>query len=437
MVVPGYFMAILQKIKTSMFLRNVSVVLVGAVIAQMITVGSMPVLTRLYSTEAFGVFGLFMTIVGLFSTISTGRYNMAVMLPKENADASLLVALSIKIALIVGLCLLFLVLFGEQIAAMLGMPVLASVIVWVPLVVVINGWFQTYSNWSSRNKDFKVIALAAIFATLVGNALRMLFGGEWSSATGLVLGSFLIFLIQLLVLFGFGKNRLVGSSKLNEEKKQRTRELVRKYSQFPKFRAPKDLLNSLSQNSPTFMLTLFFSVDKVGQFYLVDRVLRAPSVLLGNAVRKVYFQKAAEIHNNGKSLLSSVLKLTFLLAVIGFVPFLFVIIWGDQIFGFVFGEEWKTAGEYARWLAVSMFFMFINVPSVVAIPVVGLEKYFLIYEISSIALRLLALFAGGYYLENDRSAIALYALAAALLNVALIIFVATKIKSMEVRQANG
>lgn len=41
----------------------------------------------MYTPEDFGIFALFTTITIIISSISTGRYELAIMLPKKNIDA--------------------------------------------------------------------------------------------------------------------------------------------------------------------------------------------------------------------------------------------------------------------------------------------------------------------------------------------------------------
>ena len=55
----------------SSFIRNVSILVSGTIIAQVFAVLASPILSRLYSPEQFGEYAIFITIVGLLSTISS------------------------------------------------------------------------------------------------------------------------------------------------------------------------------------------------------------------------------------------------------------------------------------------------------------------------------------------------------------------------------
>lgn len=67
----------------SEFNKNVTTLFTGTVIAQAIPIAISPILSRLYSPDEFGVWALYVSLVMFFSVFSTGRYQFAIMLPKE------------------------------------------------------------------------------------------------------------------------------------------------------------------------------------------------------------------------------------------------------------------------------------------------------------------------------------------------------------------
>ncbi len=71
----------------SEFLRNIFTLLSGSTIAQIITFLAIPVLTRIYTPQDFGFFAIYFSLATIVSTISTGRYELAIMLPRHKKDA--------------------------------------------------------------------------------------------------------------------------------------------------------------------------------------------------------------------------------------------------------------------------------------------------------------------------------------------------------------
>ena len=76
-----------KKLLKSEFSRNVMTLLTGSVIAQFIPLLLTPILSRLFSPEEFGLFAFYISIITLFSAIATGRYELAILLPKDDKKA--------------------------------------------------------------------------------------------------------------------------------------------------------------------------------------------------------------------------------------------------------------------------------------------------------------------------------------------------------------
>jgi O-antigen/teichoic acid export membrane protein len=201
------------------------------------------------------------------------------------------------------------------------------------------------------------------------------------------------------------------------------RALAFKYRDFPSFRAPQILLNSVSQNLPTVMLAAFFGPAAAGFYALGRRVLSLPASLVSGSVGTVFLPKIAEAGQRGERLRPLIVKGTIGLALVGLVPFGVIVVAGPWLFGVAFGAQWVVAGEYARWLAVWLYFGFVNVPAVQAIPMLGLQGQFLVYEVVVTALRVGTLVIGARVLNSDVGTMALFSGVGAVLNAVLIMWV--------------
>ncbi len=63
------------------FVRNVMTVAMGTALSQAIAMAFSPLITRLYGPEAFGLQSVFVTVVGLVSTVAALGYPTAIVLP--------------------------------------------------------------------------------------------------------------------------------------------------------------------------------------------------------------------------------------------------------------------------------------------------------------------------------------------------------------------
>ena len=102
-------------------LKNIITLMTGTTIAQAMPIAISPILTRLYSPEDFGVFGLYMAIASIASVFVSGRYELAIMLPKSDDDALNIVFLSLTLSSVISAVMLLLItLFDYKIAKLLG-----------------------------------------------------------------------------------------------------------------------------------------------------------------------------------------------------------------------------------------------------------------------------------------------------------------------------
>ena len=93
----------------SNYFKNILVLLTGTTLSQSIPVIASPILTRLYSPEDFGVFALFLSLTSLFAVIATGKYDLAIIIPRKDIEAKYLIILSLIISFFVILLVLVLV----------------------------------------------------------------------------------------------------------------------------------------------------------------------------------------------------------------------------------------------------------------------------------------------------------------------------------------
>ena len=404
------------------FIRNVLILSSGTAGAQFIGILLSPVITRLYGPEAYGLMGTFMAIVAIIGPISALTYPISIVLPKDEKDAKGLVKLSLiitfVISTIVGVLLLF---FNNQIITLLGIEEIGGIIFLLPIVILLAGFYQVIEQWFIRIKKFSVSAKAILIQAIVVNGSKVGIGLFYPAAAVLITFSAIQQGINALLLLLFSKgsdNRNLISSIKETVSIMR---LAKKYKDFPLFRAPEVLLNAVSNSLPILILTSFFGPAAAGFYGLGRRILQLPSELIGKAVGDVFYPRISEAANNGENLTYLIRKSTLMLSVIGIFLFGIVILSGPWLFGFVFGMEWIKAGEYARWLAVWLYFGFINRPSVRALPVLNAQAFHLAYTFIMLIVRVAVLSVGFFVFNSDLLAIALLGISGAILNLGLII----------------
>lgn len=405
------------------FVRNVFILVSGTIAAQIITMGLSPVITRMYGPEAFGILGTFNAIISITLPIAALSYPIAIVLPEKNREAKGLIKLSLLITSAISLIsFIIIILLNEQIANLFNLNDIAGYLYLIPLVVIFGGLMQVAEQWLIRTKQFSINARVTFLQSLITNGSKVGIGFFYPVASVLVVLTALGNGIRAFLMILFAKKTNESKYKSDKSTIVDLKYLAKKYYDFPVYRAPEILLNAVSQSLPILMLTSFFGPASAG-FYSIGRtVLSIPSQLIGKSVGDVFYPRIAEAKNKNENLNKLIWKGTIGLASIGIIPYGIIILFGPELFGFVFGSEWVVAGEYARWISLWSFFGFINRPSVHSLPVLNAQRFHLMYTIFMLTTRTGVLALSYFIFLSDVIAVALFGISGALLNLGLITF---------------
>lgn len=406
------------------FFINVITLVSGSAISQGILLVATPFLTRLYTPEEFGVFALYLAIVGIISVVASWKYELAIMLPKEESDAQALLFLSVIIAFITSFFVFIIIFIFKNF--IINHTVNFNLFMWlVPVGVLVTGLLQVFTAWGTRKEYYNIVSSSRIAqsgTTVIG---QFSFKFTNSISLGLIWGNLIGTITSLFILIVLSvKKQAIQLRKVH--KKQIMNNMV-KYSNFPKFQSFSVLINSLSQNLPILLLTYFYQPEIAGFYSLTHRALNTPVRLIGGSVRQVYFQGAAKIYSNNQSIKTIFLKSTLGLAKISIVPYIILILFAPAIFAFVFGDAWIVSGIYAQLLVLFIFTLTINPPAVMSIQILGLQKFNLVYEIFLAIFRFIAIYIGFVIFSSHFVSIGLFAFTGVLFNVALIFFIYLRI----------
>lgn len=374
---------ILNVLPKNAFARGVSVLVGGTAGAQIILVLAAPLLTRIYSPEDYGLLAVFAGLLAVISLLSTLRYEVAIPLPEDNNEAANLVALSLMLVGVVSLLTAGLVFFlGQPVAELLGVPKLADYLWLLPIGLLISGAYNVFTHWSVRTKRF---------ATIAGTKLNQALATLTIQIAAFKLGSLALVLGQV-VGQGIGTFSLARPAVRQCSWRQIWLVALR-YQRFPKYSTPAGLSRVAGVELPPLVLAAVFSPAAAGLYALTHRVLNLPASLIGGAVSQVFFSNAADAYREG-SLGQLVRQVHAKMARVGLPPMLLLILLGPDLFGFVFGENWRQAGEFARWMAPWLYLVFVSSPLTTITAVMERQKEGLLFHLVLLGLRIIAICTG-------------------------------------------
>jgi len=393
-IITGIQKSMIEKIKNSIinteFKKNVFTLFSGTLFAQLIPVLILPILTRLFSEELFGIYFLYTSITAVLSIVITLQYEQAIVLPKKESDSINIFILTILITFLLSLLLLLIIVFwAENINQLLGNRGLGIWIYFIPLSTFFTGLYQAFNYWNNRNKSFKNIAWSKLFRSAPAGFMQLAIGFSPLKFIGLVPG--LIFGQFISVIYYIKK---INTNLFSLFSVSVLRKCAQKYLNIPYFNTTISGLNKLSNYLPFFLLNSFYGPETVAFYGIANRVLSTPVGLIGQSIGQVFFQKATDSFNKNKNF-SQLVKSTYLkLAKLAALPYLIAIFITPLAFEIVLGEKWTDAGLYAIILIPWLFFMFLNSPVSMIVTILNKQKKLVIYDVFFLIFRFFALYAG-------------------------------------------
>jgi len=385
----------------------------GTAFSQGLVVLAAPVLTRLYTPEAFGIATLFTSIVAVIEVIACMRYETAIVLPADDSEGANLLAVSLLFVTVYGLLSVLLVTLGSVlIIRILNAPQLAPFLWMLPIAVFVMGLFKALNYWNTRTRHFSRLSIARIFSssTSVGGQIGAGAAGFASGGTmiaahlgGSCIGTVVLGVQILRDRWQFFKMNIRWHKMVS---------LMKRYKKFPLYGSGSALMNVVSWQLPTFLLSAFFSMDIVGFYMLGHRILRTPMSLIGRALGQVFHQRAAVAYREGR--LWTIVEPVFeRLVMFSLFPMLLLTIVGKEVFIVFFGSNWSEAGIYSQILSIWTFFWFISSPMSTLIGVLEKQEFGLLLNSLILITRFISLGIGGL-LGDARLAVTLFAVSGVL-----------------------
>ena len=376
----------LSRFQRDGFLGSVGVLVGGTTFAQLLVVLSLPVVSRLYTPSDFALLAVFSGLLSVLSVVACLRFDLAVPMPEDDADAANLLALALGFTLLFSIALGVAVLMAAgPIAARLRQPALQPYLWLIPIGVLCAGAYSALQSWAIRNRTFSAIARTRVSQALAGAGTQI--GAGWLGFTpvGLLLGQ--------VLSAGAGSLGLAARAlrshgdALSNVTSSRMRAQFRAYDRFPKFSTLEAACNAAGMHLPIIIIAAVAAGPEAGYLMLAMAAMQAPMALIGNAVAQVYLSRAPQEHRGGTlgaftiSVLGGLLKA-------GLGPFLFAGLVAPQAFSLIFGQEWYRAGVLVCWMTPWFVAQFLAVPVSMALHVTHNQVIALTLQVSGLGLRL-------------------------------------------------
>ncbi|APX94984.1 hypothetical protein BWR19_10155 [Halomonas sp. 1513] len=334
----------------------------GSGIARIIGIAAIPILTRLYNPEDFGVLVVFTALLSILAPFLTFRYVLAIPLPRHDGMAFNLLMLSTGLMLIVTLSItLLLWAFGVQLLGIFSMEELAPWWWLISMGLLASASYEMLTLWATRRRNYRIIARTSVWQSASGSIVKIGLGLLALKPAGLLIGQ--------VVATGGGISSLLrgfgGEFRENWRflRWSRMRKAAWRHRGFPFFRVPSQFLLATSSQAPLLFMAALYDANTTGQFGLALMALGLPLQLFGRTLAKAFYAEAANLgykrSGEVRSMAHAVIKR---LAFFSLLPAIALLVFGPMFFSLVFGDEWIQAGTFASILAVYLVFQFVQTP---------------------------------------------------------------------------
>jgi O-antigen/teichoic acid export membrane protein len=373
------------------FIRSVGLLVGGTAVAQGVTVAALPLLTRLYSPRDLALLAVYVALVTIASIAVALRFEIALPLPEKDAEAANLLAAALSAVVVVsGVITLVLLSANDALVRLLKTPELRPYLWLVPVGVFFTGCSSVFQYWATRKRKFARVARARMIQSSGGVTTQLLLGFGGFGGFGLIVG-------QVVNAF-LGSTGLAVKAAVEDRESLRAitlsgvRSVVKKYHRFPKFSTLDSLSNVASLQLPVLFIAARASGGEAGFLLLAMRVMQAPMTVIGAAVSQVYLSRAAEEDRQGNLPAFTGRVLNGLLRS-GVGPLLLGGVVAPWAFVWLFGIEWKRAGELVMWMTPWFVLQFLVSPVSMVLHVRNRQRDALTLNVFGLAIRLAAVVA--------------------------------------------
>lgn len=355
----------------------------STLLSQLIAFGVMPIVTRYYNAEDLGQLSLFVSFSSILCVFMTLRYEQAILIPRDQADADSLFVLTHI------LILFFLIVFTLAIAIGFLFD-LSGYWLLLPLSAACNSLYRLYLSYWNRCSgnsaiSYNVLGYAA-FPSL-GKLLFIPFSVSGALIYAVVIGRLVVFLNIYFAV----KNSVfwrVGN----------VTKVMREYSEYPRSLLLADLINAVSVSLPLILIGWLYSVEELGYFSLAYSVLALPVVLVCSSVGMLFKRRLSDLYRNGsEAVIKYYFKTLFSVFAFGVAVFFPLVFWGEWLFILVFGDGWGYSGSLAFPMSLLFFMQMLARVLGYAFILVGAQKENLLVQFFLLSLLFVIFYVGSFY----------------------------------------
>lgn len=327
--------------------------IMGSTGAQIIMIAATPFLARLYEPQDFGVLATFLAIASIAGMFSTLRVERKVFSEVDDKNAELFFNTAIFVAF-------FVAVISSLVVLVLVNLNLIQIESFFALFIFVFSFFyavnQTACVFASRINRFRWLVDSAFFRAATVIVLQVvlisIFPSQYSIVIGATFGLLVSSaLIAVRVSKQVQKKDVLSSFRSVFSVKNNKKDAI--------YGGGQALLSSLSNNSPTVIISTLGGLSQAGFFLMAERLVRLPINLISNNLRNVI---AAKISQDRKHVHKFLVRLSVGLFFIGNLIAIVFFYSSDWLFITFLGESWLQSSQISKIMFIWVIVNFATLP---------------------------------------------------------------------------
>lgn len=377
------------------YLKNIVILFSANSLGTLINFISLPILTRIYSPEDFGLLAYFLSISLIFGMFLTLKFENVFFIENNNiVEVYSLIIISITLTSILSLIvLIFFWAINFLIKDFLLIPLLM-------VYIILLGFYYTGRAYSSSVGNFKKISKGYLVKIITQNLFFLIFGILFApNYNYLLLGTVLGQLIETIILnSNINLITIYKIINLNTIK-----EYFYRYINFPKFTLLGELIGNVNSQLPVFFLSNYFGNSVTGHYAMVQRLFAIPLKLLTSSTAEAFRNEAAKLYSSEGSFKNLAIQTSKYLFIIAFVIGTLIIIVGDLFIPLFLGKNWLEAIPFLKVMIILFIFQFSISPISYGLYISEKQKYDFYWQLSLFITCLILLLIGVKYLDATKT----------------------------------
>lgn len=375
------------------YLNSILALISGNGLAQLIALLSLPLLTRVYSPEDFGLYALIVSVTTLLNSVICLRYETAIIIEKSHEGQKNLFILC-SMSVVIGTLLVYVgaYIFYQQTDQ-------AHLAILIAVLVFSQGLSLVSQSVLTLQGKFKLIAHTNLIRTCLTIALQLylpnIIESTYNLLTALLVSTTLVSLIQ----WPYTIKTLPKTNSINSIT-SRLKQVIasgKKHKRFALFSSPGTLINTFSLQAPFIIFSATYGPAITGYYSMANTLIKAPANLLSNAYKQVHLKLGVDDPDNfGEQTQQLYHQLVYL-----GMPLLCLAFIDPNAISLVLGEQWLNVQSSIVLLGV---FYWVWLPTSITTNVFSIkneQKVLLLIQLAKLLLRITPLFIASLFISFE------------------------------------